>query len=157
MIAAGRRLSDLWRRRPARRVIAGRTGPREQRSAAKGQAECKWCCAPARFFQRAGRNSAGSAKQSPPGDRRANCSVRPFPANTERVATGGNGGGRQNIKPPPRKPGAPQPLCKPLCGAPRRGGTCRLAVRRKRPGGGMGRAREGEGNHRCPSPSRRTP
>ena len=75
--------------------------------------------------------------------------------NTKRVVTSGVGGSTQNKKPPPRKPGTPQPLCKPLCGAPQRGGTCRLAVRRKRPGGGMGRAREGEGNHRCPSPFRR--
>ncbi|RKJ74796.1 hypothetical protein D7X33_19275 [Butyricicoccus sp. 1XD8-22] len=46
---------------------------------------------------------------------------RPLAPETERVVTGGDGGGTQNRKPPPREPGAPQPLCKPLCGAPRKG------------------------------------
>ena len=140
----GKTLSDLWRRRPARRVIAGRTGPREQRSAAKGQAECKWCCAPARFFQRAGRNSAGSAKQSPPGDRRANCSVRPFPANTERVATGGNGGGRQNIKPPTGSQQHRSSLTNLCAARPVRAVTCRFAAQRKPIGGKIGESARGE-------------
>ncbi len=128
------------------------------RCRASAAAECAAGPLPPRLFWR---RRAKQRSQSRNGARRETggrgSEGSPLEPETERVVTGGNGGGTQNLKPPPRKPGAPQRLCKPLCGAPRRGGTCRLAARRQRPGGGMGRVREGEGNHRCPSPFRKTP
>ncbi|RKJ77189.1 hypothetical protein D7X33_12570 [Butyricicoccus sp. 1XD8-22] len=80
------------------------------------------------FLAAAGEAAQPKQERSPPGDRRAWQRSKPLAPETERVVTGGNGGGTQNLKASPHGSPEHRSSFASLCAA-RPGGAGRAGLR----------------------------